>query len=194
MSVDFFYKFSAGVPHEFDWKLSMLAEEDEESVSVAADFRHTLGPGTLPGHVRWTLKEMGRQGARVPLPPYLQERKEEFPLTSRGAWGGNAQLPCFLLPPFPDQAIGEGSEWPVYDSSSGLELAHTFTVLSLNDGIIRLVGDAVLETDEFEVELAGEYFLDVAQGRLINAKVVIDTYRPGVTRNLALKIESAFNC
>lgn len=191
MALDFRYKFLKGVPHEFTWLLSLLVESEEETVTVAADFKHSLAAGSEEGDVRWTLQEQGRRGPDLALPPYLRNTKMELSLSERGVPAPGSSVPCFLLPAFPEGPIQKGSEWNVTDSSSGMQLEHTFTVLELQADLFRLVGDAALENPEFEMELGGDYTFSARQGRLVKAKVVIDTYRKGATRNLALEMTSA---
>ena len=188
MPVNFSYRFLRGAPHTTLWEVSLVIETEDHTHTLAADFRHSL-VAIDDNEVLWTLKELGRRGPDIPLPPYLRSGKNRLPLSRKGVPGPGYALPCFLLPAFPDDELQTGTEWTVKDSSSGIALEHTFTVLEgERPESLRVVGDAVHENDEFEVELGGDYTFDAKLGVLKSAKIAIDTYRREVTRNLAIKI------
>lgn len=187
MPTDFHYHFPKGRSHVTRWEVSLLIDTEDETLSLAADFRHTL-TGLDDNRVLWTLEEVSRRGPDVALPPYLQSGKNELPMNSRGVPAPGYAIPCFLLPAFPDQALEKDSEWTLQDSSSGMKLLHVFTVLEEEGDLLRVVGDAGLETDDLEVELGGDYFFNPRLGVLESAKIAIDSFRPGLTRNLAIEI------
>jgi hypothetical protein len=185
--IDFHYRFPKGFAHTTHWEISLLLDSEDESVSLAADFQHTL-EGHDDGEILWTLEEVGRQGPDVDLPPYLQSGTNQFPVNSRGVPAPGYAVPCFLLPAFPDQPIEKDSEWTVEDSSSGLRVLHVFTVLEEGPDFLRVVGDGGFGADDLEVEIGGDYYFDTVQGVLESAKISIDSFRPGLTRNLAIEI------
>jgi hypothetical protein len=185
--IDFHYRFSEGASHSTLWEVSLLLDTEDETLSLAADFRHTIA-GVDQKDVLWTLEEVARHGPDVALPPYLQSGVNQFPMNSKGVPAPGYAVPCFLLPAFPDQALAKESEWTVEDASSGSKVLHVFTVLEQTPELLRVVGDAGFESNDLEVEIGGDYNFDPRRGVLVSAKIAIESFRPGLTRSLTLQI------
>ena len=189
MPTNFSYRFPKGVAQTTRWEVSLVIETDDETLTLAVDLRHSI-VAVNDREILWTLKEIGRRGPEVGLPPYLSPGKSQFPLSNKGVPAPGYALPCFLLPAFPDQTLEENSEWTVRDKSSGIEMHHVFTVLEEKPDLLRVVGDAHHESDEIEVEIGGDYRFHPGRGQLLEAKIVVDSFREGLTRNLAIQISS----
>ena len=189
MSTNFSYRFPKGVAQTSRWEVSLIIETDDETLTLAVDLRHSI-LAVDKNEILWTLKEIGRRGPEVALPPYLSAGKSQFPVSNKGVPAPGYALPCFLLPAFPDQPLEENSEWTVRDRSSGIEMHHVFSVLTEKPDLLRIVGDAHHESDDMEVEIGGDYRFHPGLGRLLEAKIVVDTFREGLTRTLAIQISS----
>ena len=189
MPTNFSYRFPKGVAQTTRWEVSLVLETEDETLTLAVDFRHSI-VALNDKEILWTLKELGRRGPEVALPPYLSPGKSEIPVNRKGVPAPGYAIPCFLLPAFPDQTLEENSERMVRDKSSGIEMNHVFTVLEDKLGTLRVVGDAAHESDDLEVEIGGDYLFHPTRGQLYQAKIVIDSFRPGLTRNLAIQIFS----